>query len=162
MCPQNIDDVDRYLLERLCNICWVAYIPTGSTARASRRRISPQYSGLISTPIARRPKFAAALRVVPLPAIGSITRSPGFVQLRMWSRASCGGNRAGWALSSRQGISLGALSCFSVRYCHTLLRFPAISQPPPSARDKLYRGVASSPYCASLFLGARPDIRLIA
>ena len=58
-------------------------LPLGSTAGASRRRIKSQYSGLISIPMARRPQSAAIRRVVPLPAIGSITKSPGFVQLRI-------------------------------------------------------------------------------
>ena len=47
---------------------------------ASRCRIKSQYSGLISILIARRPESAAALSVGLLPAIGSITKPPGFVQ----------------------------------------------------------------------------------
>ena len=67
---------------RYCCVCGVVQaLPSiGSMDCTGRCRIKSQCSGLISIPIARRPRSAAALSVGPLPAIGSITKPPGFVQ----------------------------------------------------------------------------------
>lgn len=54
---------------------------TGDIACAIRRRIGWRYSGLVSIPVARRPKFAAARKVVPLAAIGSIIKWRGLSRL---------------------------------------------------------------------------------
>src|SRR6185312_8250007 len=69
-----------------------------SCAPASASRARAAYAGASSTPIALRPSASAAASVVPEPANGSSTVSPGSVNSSMNQRGSACGNAALWPL----------------------------------------------------------------
>lgn len=74
-----------------------------------RWRISSQYSAAGSKPNASRPRFRHSINVVPLPANGSSTTSPGFVKHRTMSDTNACGNVAGCCRFKFLSASLGSL-----------------------------------------------------
>src|SRR5690606_30945397 len=71
-----------------------------SCTAAMRLRMISQYSGSRSMPMAEKPSWIAARRVVPEPANGSRTVPPGGVTRRIIQAAKSRGYAAGWPRES--------------------------------------------------------------